>query len=202
MKTTPLSGAKLYGIVDFGYVAEDAIEDVAAKLLSGGADILQLRAKGIPLETVAAAAWKIIPHCKAAGVPFIVRPLGVLNRWGWKDRRNLRGNRVGDRGNCSSFKPSPRRRRLRRIHEWLKLISIDQSCKVIRGRHFIDPMARSSGDHCFWQARWVEISPPHRYAETTEPTPIVPAQGRTFSGTESAPFVPPRRRRASSQRCR
>jgi ribosomal protein L32 len=127
---------------------------------------------------------------------------GVLNRWGWKDRRNLRGNRVGHRGNCSSFKPSPRRRRLRRIHEWLKLISIDQSCKVIRGRHFIDPMARSSGDHCFWQARWVEISPPHRYAETTEPTPIVPAQGRTFSGTESAPFVPPRRRRASSQRCR
>ncbi|QTN32139.1 thiamine phosphate synthase [Akkermansiaceae bacterium] len=64
--------ARLYGIVDFGYVAEDAMEDVAAKLLSGGADILQLRAKGIPLETVAAAARKIIPLCKAAGVPFIL----------------------------------------------------------------------------------------------------------------------------------
>jgi thiamine-phosphate pyrophosphorylase len=72
MKTTPLSGAKLYGIVDFGYVAEDAIEDVAAKLLTGGVDILQLRAKGITLEKVADAARKIIPHCKAAGVPFIL----------------------------------------------------------------------------------------------------------------------------------
>lgn len=66
------SNARLYGIVDFGYVAEGAMEDCAAKLLAGGADILQLRAKGIPLETVAAAARKIIPHCKAAGVPFIL----------------------------------------------------------------------------------------------------------------------------------
>ena len=70
MKIPP--GASLYGIVDFGYVAEDAMEEVAAKLLAGGADILQLRAKGIPLEAVAAAARKIIPHCKAAGIPFIL----------------------------------------------------------------------------------------------------------------------------------
>lgn len=66
------SGAILYGIVDFGYVAESAMEEVAAKLLAGGADIVQLRAKGIPLETVAAAARKIIPLCRAAGVPFIL----------------------------------------------------------------------------------------------------------------------------------
>ena len=38
-----------------------------------------------------------------------------LNRWRWKDRRNLQGNRVGDRRNSSGF--SLRRRRLRRIHE-------------------------------------------------------------------------------------
>lgn len=68
-------GARLYAIVDFGYVAEDAMEDVAAKLLDGGADILQLRAKGIPLETVADAARNIIPLCKAAGVPFILNDL-------------------------------------------------------------------------------------------------------------------------------
>jgi len=65
-------GARLYAIVDFGYVAEDAMEDVAAKLLDGGADILQLRAKGIPLDKVADAARKIIPLCKAAGLPFIL----------------------------------------------------------------------------------------------------------------------------------
>ncbi len=64
--------ARLYGIVDFGYVAEDAMEEVAAKLLAGGADILQLRAKGIHQKKVAAAARKIIPLCKVAGVPFIL----------------------------------------------------------------------------------------------------------------------------------
>lgn len=64
--------ARLYGIVDFGYVAGRDVEKVAAALLSGGADIIQLRAKGIPLETIAAAARKIIPLCKAAGVPFIL----------------------------------------------------------------------------------------------------------------------------------
>lgn len=64
--------ARLYGIVDFGYVAEDAMEKVAADLLAGGVDILQLRAKGIPLETVSSVAVKIIPLCKAAGVPFIL----------------------------------------------------------------------------------------------------------------------------------
>jgi len=66
------SNAILYGIVDFGYVAEEAMEETAAKLLTGGADILQLRAKGIPLETIAVAARKIIPLCKAAGIPFIL----------------------------------------------------------------------------------------------------------------------------------
>ena len=64
--------ARLYGIVDFGYVAEDAMEEVAANLLAGGADILQLRAKGIHQKKVAAAARKIIPLCKVAGVPFIL----------------------------------------------------------------------------------------------------------------------------------
>jgi len=66
------AAARLYGIVDFGYVAEDAMEEVAAKLLAGGADILQLRAKGIHKKKVAAAARKIIPLCKVAGVPFIL----------------------------------------------------------------------------------------------------------------------------------
>jgi thiamine-phosphate pyrophosphorylase len=72
MKTTPLSDARLYGIVDFGYVAERDVEKVAAALLSGGADIIQLRAKGIDPATIATAARKIIPLCNAAGVPFIL----------------------------------------------------------------------------------------------------------------------------------
>jgi thiamine-phosphate pyrophosphorylase len=64
--------ARLYGIVDFGYVGENDVEKATSALLTGGADVLQLRAKGIPLETIADAARKIIPLCKAAGIPFIL----------------------------------------------------------------------------------------------------------------------------------
>lgn len=66
------SGARLYGIVDFGYVAQEAMEQVSISLLAGGVDILQLRAKGVRMEKVAEAAREIIPLCRAAGVPFIL----------------------------------------------------------------------------------------------------------------------------------
>ena len=70
---TPLpADPLLYGIVDFGYVAQDAVADVAEKLLAGGVEILQLRAKGIPLDHVETAARIIIPLCRANGVPFIL----------------------------------------------------------------------------------------------------------------------------------
>ncbi|MBC7980258.1 MAG: thiamine phosphate synthase [Armatimonadetes bacterium] len=67
-----LEDAWLYGIVDFGYVAAEEIAKITQDLLTGGADVLQLRAKGVELETVAAAAREMIPLCKAAGVPFIL----------------------------------------------------------------------------------------------------------------------------------
>ena len=67
-----LSNARLYGIVDFGYVEETAVAEVTGSLLKGGADVIQLRAKGIPLETISAAAEKIIPLCKTARIPFIL----------------------------------------------------------------------------------------------------------------------------------
>lgn len=67
-----LAHARLYGIVDFGYVEEPNVGEVTQNLLDGGADVIQLRAKGIALGTVSAAAQKIIPLCKAAGVPVIL----------------------------------------------------------------------------------------------------------------------------------
>lgn len=72
----PLS--RLYGIADFGYVAEDDMESVAGELLAGGIDILQLRAKGIDLDTVSIVAAKLIPLCKAAGIPFILNDHPLL----------------------------------------------------------------------------------------------------------------------------
>lgn len=67
-----LDSARLYGILDLGYVAEPDADRVTAGLIAGGADILQLRAKGRDLETIRRVAEKLLPLCRAAGVPFIL----------------------------------------------------------------------------------------------------------------------------------
>ena len=63
---------KLYCILDLGYVHEAAAQRVATALLAGGADLLQLRAKGHHLELIEAVARRILPLCQAAAVPFIL----------------------------------------------------------------------------------------------------------------------------------
>lgn len=71
-----MEAARLYGILDGGYVAEDSMAEVAEALLKGGVGVLQLRAKGYDekgvqrlLEQVAPG---IVPMCREYGVPFIV----------------------------------------------------------------------------------------------------------------------------------
>ena len=68
----PLQSARLYAILDLGYVREENAAEVAAALLAGGADLLQLRAKGHPEETIRRVAETLMPICKNAGVPFIL----------------------------------------------------------------------------------------------------------------------------------
>ena len=72
--TAPLSPSvpRLYGLLDFGYVAPEDAELVAAELLAGGVDLLQLRAKGHEPTFIEAVARRLLPLCRAAGVPFIV----------------------------------------------------------------------------------------------------------------------------------
>lgn len=67
-----LADSKLYCILDLGYVAEAAAAAVAACLLAGGADLLQLRAKRHDLATIRRVAEALLPLCRAAGVPFIL----------------------------------------------------------------------------------------------------------------------------------
>jgi thiamine-phosphate pyrophosphorylase len=68
----------LYCILDLGYVAEADAERVAGALLAGGADLLQLRAKGHPLALIEAVARRVLPLCRAAGVPFILNDYPAL----------------------------------------------------------------------------------------------------------------------------
>ena len=67
-----MNDPRLYAILDLGYVPEARAEEVTAALLSGGAHLLQLRAKGHDLVTLRRVAEKLLPLCRAAGVPFIL----------------------------------------------------------------------------------------------------------------------------------
>ena len=67
-----MNEAKLYCILDLGYTPEERAEEVTASLLAGGSDILQLRAKNHDRATIQRVAEKLLPLCRAAGVPFIL----------------------------------------------------------------------------------------------------------------------------------
>ena len=75
-----LADARLYGIVDLGYVSADAAPVAAEKLLEGGVDILQLRAKDVPKSIVAALAEEIHALTASLGVPLILNDYPELLR--------------------------------------------------------------------------------------------------------------------------
>lgn len=68
----PATAPVLYGIVDAGYVADEAMPAMARALIRGGAGILQLRAKGREPADITRLARGILPVCRDAGVPFII----------------------------------------------------------------------------------------------------------------------------------
>ena len=73
-----LVNARLYGILDLGYVAEDSLERMAAQLCEGGADIVQLRAKGRDEWAIEEMANRLAPILRDAGVPFIINDFPKL----------------------------------------------------------------------------------------------------------------------------
>ncbi len=68
----PLAAARLYGIVDLGYLSAETAPVAAERLLQGGVDVLQLRAKNTPLPLIADLAREIHGLTQAAGVPLIL----------------------------------------------------------------------------------------------------------------------------------
>ncbi len=67
-----MNDPRLYCILDLGYTSEENAGAVTSALLAGGADLLQLRAKGQDLATIERVARRLLPLCRAAGVPFIL----------------------------------------------------------------------------------------------------------------------------------
>ena len=67
-----LAAARLYGIVDLGYLSADTAPVAAERLLEGGVDILQIRAKQTDKSIVAALVEEIHALTVPLGVPLIL----------------------------------------------------------------------------------------------------------------------------------
>ena len=67
-----LQHARLYGIVDLGYVKPTAVAEMTRALAEGGVDLLQLRAKGSSPAEVESLARAMLPITRDLGVPLII----------------------------------------------------------------------------------------------------------------------------------
>ena len=67
-----LADAKLYGILDLAYVARANALQVAERLIEGGIDILQLRAKDADEAQIEALGTELVRLTEPAGVPLII----------------------------------------------------------------------------------------------------------------------------------
>jgi thiamine-phosphate pyrophosphorylase len=68
----PLAECRLYAFVDTAYLHGRAPEVVARQLCDGGADLIQLRAKGSPLDEVRQMAAAILPITRRANAGLVI----------------------------------------------------------------------------------------------------------------------------------
>ena len=68
----PLSDCHLYGILDLGYVSAWDAVSMAQRMLDGGVEVLQLRAKNFAPAAIRALAEEILPVCRKFEVPLLL----------------------------------------------------------------------------------------------------------------------------------
>jgi len=64
--------ARLYGIVDLGYVEESDVAGVVEQMIEGGVDLIQLRGKGKSLDELAGYAARLHDLTARSSTPLIV----------------------------------------------------------------------------------------------------------------------------------
>src|SRR5438874_11106054 len=67
-----LSDCHLYGILDLAYVAPANIVEIAAQMIDGGVDILQLRAKKYIADDVRWLGEQLHPVTKSSRIPLVI----------------------------------------------------------------------------------------------------------------------------------
>ena len=68
----PLDQCRLYAFIDEAYRNGRTYQDLAKSLCDGGADLIQLRMKGAPVDSVLTAAEEIHPVTESVGVHLII----------------------------------------------------------------------------------------------------------------------------------
>ena len=77
-KGLSLADCRLYGILDLGYLRPSDMPAMASRLIEGGVDILQLRAKGAGEDAVESMAGPVQSVCEDAGIPLILNDFPQL----------------------------------------------------------------------------------------------------------------------------
>ena len=72
--------ARLYAILDLGYLGPASVEEAARALLDGGADVVQLRGKERSIAELKALAQKLHLLTSAAGVPLVINDHAEIAR--------------------------------------------------------------------------------------------------------------------------
>ncbi len=72
--------ARLYGILDLGYVEPANIACVAAAMIDGGVDVIQLRAKRFAPAEILALAHELHEITSAAGIPLVINDHAAIAR--------------------------------------------------------------------------------------------------------------------------
>lgn len=67
-----IQDARLYGIVDLGYVTAENVERMTDQLCVGGVDVLQLRAKKLAPQEIERLARLMLPITRSHGVPLVI----------------------------------------------------------------------------------------------------------------------------------
>jgi thiamine-phosphate pyrophosphorylase len=67
-----IADCRLYGILDLGYVEAAHASQIAEKMIDGGVDVIQLRAKSCAPDEVLCLARELVLMTRAAGVPMII----------------------------------------------------------------------------------------------------------------------------------
>lgn len=67
-----LLAARLYGILDTGYLPQVQFAEMAHKLILGGAGILQIRAKNESLQLKCSLVEKVLPICTKMDIPLVI----------------------------------------------------------------------------------------------------------------------------------